>query len=196
MKLKFANFMANTANGLLAAIFKKLASEARPKIWVRQLREYLGELELDFSDVGRMDADDIGREVNNWENNRWRRESIESKTTLELYRSKRNMGDEGIYSNEYGSVLLFQCRINTLKLRWRQGFKGGAVDCLLCGGEEETVRHFVMECCELQEIRRRYYVYGTDALEEVLLFMEKSEEKVDRCKKMLKEMWRRRIEQL
>ena len=53
MKLKFANYMANTANGLLAAIFRKLTTEARPKIWVRQLREYLGELGLDFSDVGR-----------------------------------------------------------------------------------------------------------------------------------------------
>ena len=73
MRLKFANYIANTANGLLAAIFRKLTSEARPKIRVRQLREYLEELALDFSDVGRrMDADDIGREVNKWENNRWR----------------------------------------------------------------------------------------------------------------------------
>ena len=49
----------------------------------------------------RIDADDIGREVNNWENNTWKRD-IESKTMLELYRSKRNMRDEDIYSNEYG----------------------------------------------------------------------------------------------
>ena len=56
--------MANTASGLLAAIFRKLTSEERPKIWVRQLREYLGEFGLDFSDVGRMDTDEIGREVN------------------------------------------------------------------------------------------------------------------------------------
>ena len=86
------------------------------------------------------------------ENNRWRRD-IESKTTLELYRSKRNLGDEGIYGNEYGSVLLFQCRTNTMNLRWRHGFEGGAVDCLLCGVEEESLRHFVVECRELQEIR-------------------------------------------
>ena len=70
------------------------------------------------------------------------------------------------------------------------------MDCLLCGGVEENVRHFVMDCGELQEIRR-YGVYGTEAPEVVLMFMEKSEEKVDRCKKMLGEMWRRRrIEQL
>ena len=110
------------------------------------------------------------------------------------------MGDEDIYSNEYGSVLLFQCRSNTLKLRWRQGFEDGAADCLLCGGEEETVRHFVMGCGELLEIRRPYGVYGTKALKEVLMFMEKSEEKVNKCKKMLKLRrvlkMRRRIEQL
>ena len=144
-----------------------------------------------------MDTDDIGREVNKWENNRWRKD-IESKTTLELYRSKGNLGDEGIYSHEYGSVLLFQCRTNTLKLRWRQGFEGGAVDCLLFGGEEDTLRHFVVGCHELQEIRR-YGVYGTETLEEVLMFMEKNEEKVNGCKKILKWMWRvrrRKIEQL
>ena len=102
-----------------------------------------------------MDSDDIGREVNNWEKNRWRRDK-ESKTTLELQRSNRNMEDEVIYSNEHGSFLLFPCRTNTLKLRWRPGFEGGAVDCLLRGGEEETVRHFIKECGELHEIRRRY----------------------------------------
>ena len=96
--------MANTSNGLLAAIFRKLTSEARPKVWVRQLRGYLGELGLDFSDVGRMDSGDIGREVNKWENNRWRRD-VESIRMLELYRSKGNVGDEGICSNEHGSVL-------------------------------------------------------------------------------------------
>ena len=52
---------------------------------------------------------------------------------------------------------------------------------------------------ELQEKRRQYGVYATEALEEVLIFMEKSEGRVDRCKKLLEEMWRmrrRRIEQL
>ena len=34
-----------------------------------------------------------------------------------------------------------------------------------------------MECGKLQEIRRQYGVYGTEAWEEVLMFMEKGEEK-------------------
>ena len=67
-----------------------------------------------------------------------------------------------------------------------------------CGWEEKTLRHFVVDCRELQEIRRRYSLHGTEALEEVLMFMEQNEKKVSRCKKKLEEMWRvrrRRIEQ-
>ena len=89
------------------------------------------------------------------------------------------IGYEGIYSNGYGSVLLFQCRTNTLKLRWRQRFEGGAVDSPLCGGGEETVQHFVIECGELRDIRERYGVCGAEALEEVLLFGGRSREKVE-----------------
>ena len=132
MKLKFAN----TANGLLAVIFRKLTSEARRKIWVRQLREYLGELGLDFADVGRMDTDDIGREVNKWENNRWRywRRDIESKATLEPGGIRETLGMR-VYTamNMVQSCCFNVEQIPTLKLRWRQGFEGGAVDCLLCG---------------------------------------------------------------
>ena len=71
------------------------------------------------------------------------------------------------------------------------------MDCPLCGGGEETVQHFVIECGELREIRERYGVCGAEALEEVLLFGGRSGEKVGQCKKMLEEMWklrRRRIE--
>ena len=66
------------------------------------------------------------------------------------------------------------------------------MDCLLCEGEEETTRPLVMECGELQEIRRRHGVYGAETLEEVLMFMDKNEEKVHQYKRMLEEMWRRR----
>ena len=30
--------------------------------------------------------------------------------------------------------------------------EGGVVDCSLCGGGEETVQHFVIECGELREV--------------------------------------------
>ena len=68
---------------------------------------------------------------------------VESRSTLQLYRHKIGIGDEGIYSNRYGSVLLFNCRTNTLRLGWRQRFVGGAVECPICRAGEETLAHFV-----------------------------------------------------
>ena len=50
----------------------------------------------------------------------------------------------------------FQCRTNTLRLKWRQGFVGGAVDCPLCGAVEETVAHFVTECVVLEGVREQF----------------------------------------
>ena len=46
---------------------------------------------------------------------------VEGKTTLQLYRNKVSIGDEEIYFNRLGAVILFQCRTNTLRLKWRQG---------------------------------------------------------------------------
>ena len=48
--------------------------------------------------------------------------------------------EEGIYRNVFGSVLMFRCRTNTLRLRWRDGYSGGDVDCLLRGAEKCSLR--------------------------------------------------------
>ena len=100
IKMTFAQYMLRTKNGLLRAIFKKMLEEARPKKWIRQFRQYMGELGLGLLQVGEM-----GGAVSGWEGDRWRRE-VESKSTLQLYRHKIGIGDEGIYSNRYLKVWL------------------------------------------------------------------------------------------
>ena len=42
---------------------------------------------------------------------------MESRITLQLCRNNVGIGEEGIYRNVFGSVLMFRCRTNTLKLR-------------------------------------------------------------------------------
>ena len=80
------------------AIYGKLIKEQRPRRWVKQFREYLGELGLDFSDVERMSLESIVGRVNSCERSKWRRD-IESKATLDLHRNKCGIEDERIYSN-------------------------------------------------------------------------------------------------
>ena len=137
--------------------------------------------------------------VNRWEVEGWRRE-VESKTTLQLYRNKVNIGDEEIYCNRLGAVILFQCRTNTLRLKWRQGFVGGAVvrwtaHCVDSGAVEETVAHFVTECVVLEGVREQFGVTldgREEVLEEILLFRGRTHEKVERSIALLEEMWRSR----
>ena len=84
---------------------------------------------------------------------------------------------------------MFRSRANTLKLRWRDGFSGGAVDCLLRRAGVETVEHFMMKCEGIRTIRERHGVRGNVRVEEVLLLEVRTREKVDGYTRMLEEMW-------
>ena len=77
--------------------------------------------------------------------------------------------DEEIYCNILVAVILFQCRMNTLRLKWRQGFVGRVMDCPLCGAVEETVSHFVTEFVVLKMVREQFGVTREEVLEEKLL---------------------------
>ena len=105
---------------------------------MKQLGKYMGEVGINISHLKTMSGEEIGGAVNRWEGDRWRRE-VESKITLQLYCNKMSIGDEEIYCNSLGAVILFQCRTNTMRLKWRQGSAGEAMGCPLSGAVEETV---------------------------------------------------------
>ena len=168
-----------------------MIDEVRPRGWMRQLGKYMGELGISLTHLRTMSGDEVGLAVNRWVLEGWRRE-VEGKTTLQLYINNVSIGDEEIYCNRLGAVILFQCRTNTLRLKWRQGFVVGAVDCPLCGAVEETVAYFVTECVVLEGVSERFEVTWEDVLEEILLFRGRTQDKVERSIALLKEMWRRR----
>ena len=112
----FGQYMFRTRNGLLEGIFRKMIDEVRPRGWKRQLGKYMGELGISLSHQRTTSGEEVGGAMNRWEGKRWRRE-VESKTTLQLYRNKVSIGDEEIYCNRLGAVILFQCRTSTLRLK-------------------------------------------------------------------------------
>ena len=54
IKLGFGRYMFKTRNGLLRAIFQRMCGEIRSERWMRQLREYMGELEISFNKLESM----------------------------------------------------------------------------------------------------------------------------------------------
>ena len=69
---------------------------------MKQLREYMGELEIRFDRLESMTKMELDQMVDWWETDRWRKD-LESRTTLQLYRNKVGIGEEGIYGNVFGT---------------------------------------------------------------------------------------------
>ena len=83
------------------------------------------------------------------------REELGRKTTLELYRTwKTEMGQEDSYDGRPDSVIWFKARTNCLTLGDRNRHIGGETDCFMCGQETENLRHFLLDCGELETTRR------------------------------------------
>ena len=79
---------------------------------------------------------------------------MEEKETLEIYKAKKIVEEEGLYSNDDGSVTMFRCRTNTLKLNWRRRFRGRIVACPVFDLDaEEMLSHFLREHHRLGGIR-------------------------------------------
>ena len=97
--------------------------------------------------------------------------------------------------NDSGSMTLFRCRTNTIKLNWRQRFQGGAIDCPVCeSGVEETVRYFLKECHGLRGIREIHGIREADEVEELLLF--RHQDKIEKRKRYLEDLWKERKQQV
>ena len=90
----------------------------------------------------------------------WRR-GMERKKTLERYKIKEKPGRERFYEGDWGSEILFKCRVGALEVNrrtWR--WNGGIKVCEECwvGGErvEETIEHVIVECEAYEDLRRRF----------------------------------------
>ena len=63
IKLGFGRYMFKTGNRLLKVIFQRMCGESRPGRWMRQLREYMGELEISFDRLESMTKLELDRAV-------------------------------------------------------------------------------------------------------------------------------------
>ena len=75
-------------------------------------------------------------------------------------------------------------------LGWRARFQNGDVSCVLCGADEETIEHFVLQCESLAEVRVRNGVTAGDTLQKVLLFEGGLGEEALSRREFLSDLWR------
>ena len=83
--------------------------------------------------------------------------------------------------------MLFRCRTNCVSLAWKTEENPS---CPMCG-EKDSLQHFLLECLNLQEIRRRNTIFtGNENKEEILIkILNPKEEDREKNIETLSLMW-------
>ena len=157
---------------------------------IRQIKEYLEELQININTIQTSTIQDIKSTIKIYDSNLWHTD-MQEKSTLTIYRKyKHSIKDEqNLYDNSAGTTTLFEARTGTLQLNDTKRHTNGETSCELCGYHYENCEHFLLHCTALQETRKN--VIGLqqpfkesidETISDFLLFKENSEEIINRNK--------------
>ena len=180
-------------------IVKKIVSEGKFKgelNWIVKVEDYMNELGIDYNYILNNKAETIREKVNEWDTQQWIG-GMEGKSTLKYYRkAKQGVKEEKWIRNGVRWNVMEKARSNTLRLRWRNWALDDEKICLLCGCGVETLEHFILDCCKLEQIRIKYVELQRPMIEQrdeimvsLLMFDEKDAE---HHVSIVWEMWRER----
>ena len=191
--------LKENGNSLLKEIFLD-SYEKQSTSWARTIKEYLKETNLNFE--GLRNTKNLDKVIKELDTKKWK-EEISQKSTLSKYASWKTeiKGEEKIYGNSLDSAILFRARTNTLDLQWRKKITNEDTTCQLCGKEEETLDHFILDCEKLNDVRSECLILAKPQMENresilksFLFFRLDSDTCVTKYKKTLYKLWKTRKE--
>ena len=192
-RIILAHSIWNGKNEMVKEVLRKMRNE-KSNPWIRRLNLYLRKIGVNFDQMVRMKKRQIVRKILKYDSIRWY-DNLLTKTSLGIYRrKKREIKDERIYSNDRASELLFRARSNTIDLNTDKRHRGESEICDLCERGTEDLRHFMLECCRLedkrdQQLMTKYWKADKEEMIGDMLFDRKETERVG---KMIEEMYRKR----
>ena len=193
IKLCYLRYILERKNDLLTEILIEMKEFKRAGQWLKDVRKYMNDINIrSMESLLQINEKNIKAKVREWGEERWRAE-MEKKSTLSIYRrNKQSVGEVTIYDNTYKSQLMFRGRTNSLRLNWRNRFTGGEEVCELCKQEIETLKHFLLNCEDLEQTRRKYEINQDTCIEEILLFSQTEGNRMNTREKYLRyieEIW-------
>ena len=157
-------------------------------------------MNISLNHILRNNKNQINNEIKKIDLENWK-ENMITKKSLNLYNNFKQeiIEEKNAYDNTEAAKIIFRARSNTLKLKWRNKYTKEKNDtiCPMCKLNEETLRHFLVECPELDIIRRKLKDTNTEQDKiRRLLYFEKNQELNEEGKKILQEMWNQRKKKL
>ena len=192
-RIFLAHSIWNGKNEMVKEVLRKMRNE-KSNPWIRRLNLYLRKIGVNFDQMVRMKKRQIVRKILKYDSIRWY-DNLLTKTSLGIYRKKKwEIKDERIYSNNRASELLFRARSNTLDLNTDKRHRGESEMCDLCERGTEDLRHFMLECCRLEDKRDQQLMikYWKADKEEMIGDMIFNRKETERVGKMIEEMYKKR----
>ena len=197
-KLKYIKHLTEQESTLLHTIFEDLYNNPFCK-WIKTIKEYMKTLNMTLIELKQMSTKQIENIVRRWDTEQWKI-SIQSKKTLQIYiRNKTNIKEEtDIYDNTQGATLLFKSRTNTLPLEWRKIYTNNNTTCKICGKDEETLEHFIIECDTLKQTRKQTKIYkeytqnNKFTIDNILFPTENIQNSIENTKRLLTKLYNKR----
>ena len=148
-KLEFVRYTITERNSLIKSVMIEMIDSLLDTKWLEIIKNYYQITGVKSIDqLQTIDKRELKRKIEKWDWREWSKD-VNGKTTLGIYKKfKDSIKEEKIYNNSYSSVLLYQCRSNSIKLNWRKAFEGGNTKCL-CNEAVETVEHTLLYCKHL-----------------------------------------------
>ena len=193
-RVQFVKNILEGKNELLKEVLRAMKEDGNYN-WMKATNRYLEEIGIRYGDIGRLTKEELKGKVQDWDSRKWR-EEVNSKVSLKIYeREKTEIREEDVYDNRPSSIILFRARSNTLPLNDRNRHKNESMECKLCGNEREDLKHFLLDCRELENYRRevvqlqRPYQENSEEIIGRFLF---NKVNVEETKEILYRMWRKR----
>ena len=153
-RLRYVKGIEEGKNELLKKIVEVMREDESNK-WMKETKRNMSEVGVNERNFWRMEKREIKNKEREMDSKRWE-EEIKGKSSLEIYvELKKEIKEELMYDNRPSSIIMYRARTNCLKLNDRNRHQGGEVKCKLCGAEVENLEHFILECVELSEERKK-----------------------------------------
>ena len=139
-----------TDNNLMKEILTHQLEAKKPTKWIKQIKEYLEELQININIIQTSTIQDIKNTIKIYDSNLWHTD-MQEKSTLTIYRKyKHTIKDEQNFGR---TTTLFEARTGTLQLNDTKRHTNGETSCELCGYHYENSEHCLLYCTALQETR-------------------------------------------
>lgn len=192
-RLQYIRSIGERENELLKRVLEDQLDKTG--LWTRKTKEWMEYIGVSSREVKSIKKDELKKKIKEKDTRSWK-EEIESKSSLVVYRQwKKEIKEEQIYDNRRSSEILFRARSNSLKLEDRKRHMGENGECKICNQGIENLQHFILECKELNEERKKavwlqrpYRENENEIIGEFLFGVENLCEK----KEILNDMWKRR----